>query len=172
MAVPSTRLFLSKAPDMKKILSLALFTLAIAIGNAQPPDVPAEKGTKFGAGATADDAVEVDAAIAKVIANDGRKTEVKIIGEVTEVCQMKGCWLRIKNGDEFLTVKMKGHKWFVPSALIGKKIIIDGSAEMKITSVDDLKHFLEDAGKSKEEIDAVKEPKKEVVVDAKGILVL
>ena len=143
-----------------------------AVGNAQPPDVPAEKGAKFGAETTADNAVEVDAAIAKVMANDGKKTDVKIIGEVTEVCQMKGCWLRIKNGNDFLTVKMKGHKWFVPSALVGKKIVIDGTAEVKITSVDDLKHFLEDAGKSKEEVDAVKEPKKEVIVDAKGILVL
>lgn len=157
---------------MKKILSLVTFLAMVAIGNAQPPDVPAEKGTKFGAGATADNAIEVDAAIAKVMANDGKKTEVKIVGEVVEVCQMKGCWLKIKNGTETLTIKMQGHKWFVPSALAGKKIVIDGTAEVKITSVDDLKHFLEDAGKSQEEIDAVKEPKKEVVVEAKGILVL
>jgi hypothetical protein len=34
------------------------------------------------------------------------------------------------------------------------------------------KHYAEDAGKSKEEIEAIKEPKKEIVLQAKGILVL
>ncbi len=157
---------------MKKIVSVFVLAMAIATGNAQPPDVPAEKGAKFGAEITADNAVEVNAAVEKVAANEGKKTDVKIIGEVVEVCQMKGCWLRIKNGNENITVKMKGHKWFVPSALVGKRIVIEGTAEIKVTSVDDLKHFLEDAGKSKEEIDAVKEPKKEMVVEAKGIIVV
>ncbi|MGI8635710.1 MAG: DUF4920 domain-containing protein [Segetibacter sp.] len=47
-----------------------------------------------------------------------------------------------------------------------------GSAEEKITSVEQLKHYAEDAGKSKAEIAAIKEPKKEIIVDAKGLLVL
>ena len=34
------------------------------------------------------------------------------------------------------------------------------------------KHYAEDAGKNKEEIDAIKEPKKEIVMQATGILVL
>jgi len=39
-------------------------------------------------------------------------------------------------------------------------------------SVDMLKQYAEDAGKSNEEIAAIKEPKKEIVLQAKGILVL
>ena len=35
-----------------------------------------------------------------------------------------------------------------------------------------LKHYAEDAGKSKEEIAAITEPKKEITMQAKGILVL
>ena len=157
---------------MKKLFALAVVCLLATVSNAQPPNVPADKGTKFGAGATADNAVEVDAMLANVMANEGKKIDVKIVGEVVEVCQMKGCWLKIKNGNDNVTVKMKGHKWYVPSALIGKKIVIDGTAEMKTTSVDDLKHFAEDAGKSKEEVEKITEPKKEVIVEAKGILVL
>lgn len=53
-----------------------------------------------------------------------------------------------------------------------KEIIIDGIAEEKVTSVEMLKHYAEDANKSKAEIDAIKEPKKEIVIIAKGILVL
>jgi hypothetical protein len=43
---------------------------------------------------------------------------------------------------------------------------------MKTTSVAELKHYAEDAKKSKEEIDAIKEPKKEIRVMAKGIVVV
>ncbi len=157
---------------MKQLFVFVFLFVSVSLVNAQPPDVPAEKGAKFGAEITPDNAIEVDAMLAKVKANEGKKTDVKIIGEVVEVCQMKGCWLTIRNGNEKITVKMKGHKWFVPSALIGKKIVIEGTAEVKVTSIDDLKHFAEDGGKSKEEVDAIKEPKKEVIVDAKGIIVL
>ncbi|MEO8174958.1 MAG: DUF4920 domain-containing protein, partial [Sediminibacterium sp.] len=60
----------------------------------------------------------------------------------------------------------------VPVILNGKSIVIDGTAEEKITSVESQKHLLEDAGKSKEEIAKIKEPKKEIVIQAKSILVL
>jgi hypothetical protein len=43
---------------------------------------------------------------------------------------------------------------------------------MKVTPVKELQHYAEDAGKSKEEIAKITEPKKEIVMNAKGILVL
>jgi hypothetical protein len=42
---------------------------------------------------------------------------------------------------------------------------------MKTTSVAELKHYAEDAKKTQAEIDAIKEPKKEVRVTAKGIVI-
>ena len=56
--------------------------------------------------------------------------------------------------------------------MVGKDVVIDGTAKMTETPVDELKHYARDAKKSQEEIDAIKEPKKEVVMEAKGILVL
>ena len=53
-----------------------------------------------------------------------------------------------------------------------EEVVIDGIAEEKITTVTELKHNAEDAKKSKEEIDAITEPKKEIIVSAKGVLVL
>jgi len=43
---------------------------------------------------------------------------------------------------------------------------------MKTISVAELKHYAEDAKKSKEEIDAIKEPQKEMKITAKGITVV
>ena len=101
-----------------------------------------------------------------------KKISVQLKGKVSEVCSKEGCWIKIKSADGKLMVKMKDHKFGVPMVLNGKKIIIDGIAEEKITSVDLLRHYAEDAGKSKEEIAAIKEPKKEVVIIANGIQVL
>jgi uncharacterized protein YdeI (BOF family) len=155
---------------MKKIFSLFVLTLVVAIGNAQPPDVPADKGAKFGAEVTTDKAVTVEDMVKSLEA--GKKTDVKVEGVVVEVCAAEGCWLRMKNGEGNIMVRMKDHKWFVPTALNGKKVVLEGTAEIKETTVAMLKHYAEDAGKSKEEIEAIKEPKKEVVIQAKGILVL
>ena len=54
----------------------------------------------------------------------------------------------------------------------GKTIVVDGTATLKETSVEMQKHYAEDAGKSKAEIDAITKPKKEITMEAKGILVI
>jgi hypothetical protein len=69
-------------------------------------------------------------------------------------------------------VKMKDHAFFVPLDLNGKEIVVDGVAKSTVTPVSELKHYAEDAGKSKEEIAKITDPKKEMVIQAKGILVL
>ena len=67
---------------------------------------------------------------------------------------------------------MKDYKFFVPTSLEGKNIEIDGKVELATTSVDELKHFAEDAKKSQAEIDAITEPKKEIKIMASGIKIV
>jgi hypothetical protein len=88
------------------------------------------------------------------------------------VCTKEGCWLKLETAQGKMMVKMKDHAFLVPVDINGKEVIVDGTAKMKVTSVKELQHYAEDAGKTKEEIAAIKEPKKEIVVNAKGILVL
>lgn len=157
---------------MKALFSIAVLFFAVSFANAQPPSVPADKGTTFGAKTTADNAIGVEQLPAVIQSNNGQKTAVKVKGVVTAVCEEMGCWIKIKSTDGDMMVKMKGHSFFVPLALNGKEVVIDGFAEEKETSVEQLKHYAEDAKKSKEEIAAIKEPKKEIIVEAKGVLVL
>jgi hypothetical protein len=159
---------------MKKIfaLSIAVFTYTLSV--AQPPNVPAKTGSSFGEKITADKAMSVNELQNLLLGKSegSRKAEVKIKGVVTDVCTMEGCWIKVQSADGKMMVKMKDHQFTVPVALNGKTVIIAGDAEEKITSVEQLKHFAADAGKSKEEIAAIKEAKKEIVIDAKGVLVL
>jgi hypothetical protein len=49
---------------------------------------------------------------------------------------------------------------------------MDGYAYREVTSVEDLRHFAEDEGKSKEEIEAITEPREELKFMASGVLLL
>lgn len=155
---------------MKKIGVLLVVVFTSLLVMAQPPEGPAKKGMMFGAKTTTEDVVDINAVAAKVISTQG--TDVKLKGKVVEVCKEMGCWLKMEAGNGKMMIKMKDHAFFVPVDLVGKEVVIDGTAKMTITPVDKLKHYAEDAKKSKEEIAAIKEPKKEIVMDAKGILVL
>ncbi len=157
---------------MKKLV----FTLVIAglgfIADAQPPAGDAKPGEWYGEKVSTEGAVDLNDVVKKL--NGGSMfPEVKIKAKITEVCPKKGCWLKLEleNGETAM-VKMKDYGFFLPLAAKGKTVIIDGEVNLKTTSVAELKHYAEDAKKTKEEIDAIKEPKKEVKVMAKGIVVV
>ena len=137
---------------------------------AQPPEGPANKGMTFGIATTDKDAVNANELSSLLDPKEPK--EVKVKGKVVEVCKAEGCWLRMETAGGTIMIRMKDHKFFVPVSMQGKTIVADGTATLKETSVDMLRHYAEDAGKSKEEIAAIKEPKKEIVLQAKGILVL
>ena len=156
---------------MKKIFLLIPVLVFSLLVNAQPPEGAADKGMNFGISTTEKGAVSANE-LASLLDTKEPK-EVKVKGKVVEVCKAEGCWLRMEtaNGGTMM-IRMKDHKFFVPVSMQGKTIVADGTATLKETSVDMLRHYAEDAGKSKEEIAAIKEPKKEIVLQAKGILVL
>ncbi len=155
---------------MKKILLLlpALFLGFILL--AQPPKGEANEGMIFGEKILADGAISTNELTAKLQSTN--TLQIKVTGLVKEVCKSEGCWLRMKTDNGSMLIKMKDHSFFVPLSMNGKIIVVDGIATLKETSVDMLKHYAEDAGKTKAEIDAITQPKKEITMEAKGILVL
>ncbi|MCP9754254.1 DUF4920 domain-containing protein [Lacihabitans sp. CCS-44] len=97
---------------------------------------------------------------------------VKIEGEVESVCQAAGCWMKIKTADgQTMRVTFKDYGFFVPKDIAGKKVIFEGIPSVKTTSVAELQHYAEDAGKSKEEIAKITSPKTELTFIADGVLV-
>ena len=156
---------------MKKIF-LALFVLSIAVGaNAQPPKGPVTPGSTYGAPITPDGAIDVTALPAQLAITDTVNTKIK--GTVVSVCSKKGCWMNVKlNDKENVFVQMKDYGFFVPTAMVGKTVVLDGQAKMKTTSVTEQRHYAEDGKKTKEEIAAITQPKKEISFMANGIVVV
>jgi hypothetical protein len=96
----------------------------------------------------------------------------KITGEIKEVCTKKGCWftMDLANGEP-MRVTFKDYGFFIPTNSQGFPIILEGVATLTETDVETLKHFAEDQGKSKEEIDAITAPKREITFEATGVII-
>lgn len=103
--------------------------------------------------------------------NDGDTINVKFLSVIKEVCSKKGCWMKLPLiAQKETMVRFKDYGFFMPLDAKGKEVIVAGKAFVKITPVDELKHYAEDAGKSKEEIAKITTPKKEFTVEAHGVL--
>ncbi|CAM3627301.1 DUF4920 domain-containing protein [Flavobacterium chungbukense] len=157
-------------------LSFSSFCLAQEdVEKSAPPPGNALVGDYYGAdvsGSSVKNAISVSELGSK-LQSSVKIENVAVKGEVTGVCPKKGCWVSVKadDGASFF-VKMKDYAFFVPTALKGKNVVLEGNAERKVTSVEELKHYAKDAKKSKAEIDAIKVPKEEIRFLASGIKVV
>ena len=158
---------------MRKLFVSIIAFLTISILNAQPPAGNANVGDQYGKVVSKKDAVKGEKLMVNLGKNKGEKLDMKVTGTVLEVCPKKGCWVKLQLDDKSVaTVKMKDYAFFVPTALEGKKIMVEGKAELAETSIEELKHLAEDAKKSPEEIEAITAPKQEIKILADGIKVI
>ena len=94
----------------------------------------------------------------------------KVQGTIKEVCSKKGCWMTLDLGDEKeLMVRFKDYGFFMPLEAKGD-VIINGFATISETSVEDLKHYAEDAGATELEIEAIVAPELTYSFEADGVL--
>lgn len=94
-------------------------------------------------------------------------------GEIEETCTKKGCWMTLKlPNDETIRVTFKDYGFFVPKeGQEGKLATVNGYCVMKEQSVDELKHYAEDAGKSLEEIAQITEAVRSYTFVADGVTI-
>ena len=120
----------------------------------------------------ADDALDADRmAVHFASMNVGDTVPGKMKAKVNEVCQAKGCWMKLdlENGEEVM-VRFKDYGFFMPKDIAGKEVIINGKAFVDEMSVDDQIHYAEDGGATEEELAKIKEPKKTYSFEADGVL--
>jgi len=90
---------------------------------------------------------------------------------INEVCQMKGCWMKLElDDDKEAMVKFKDYKFFVPKNAAGDEVIVEGKAFVKETTVSELKHYAQDAGESEAAINQINKSEKTYAFEAHGVL--
>jgi hypothetical protein len=77
--------------------------------------------------------------------------------KVREVCQMRGCWVRLElENNETVLVDFKDYGFFVPKDITGLEMWVEGKAYLNELSEGDHRHLARDAGASEKEIKAIK----------------
>ena len=93
-----------------------------------------------------------------------------IRAQVLEVCQAKGCWMKLALADQrTVMVRFKDYGFFVPKDLAGSEVTVAGKAFVSTVSEEDRQHLAEDAGASEAEIAALKGAVQEPGFEAHGV---
>jgi len=156
-----------------KILRFSLFTAVICVGMAAcVSESPASEEGLFGAAIVDENPVDFNTVLAELASKD--TVQATMVATVDGVCQKKGCWMTVNGGstDHEIMVRFKDYGFFVPKDLGGSRVMVEGKAFKTIVPVDELRHYAEDAGKTKEEILAITEPESSYHFEATGVKVL
>jgi hypothetical protein len=109
-------------------------------------------------------------ALADVLANADAHTGkvVRLEGTIHSICQTKGCWMLLGDAPQQVFVKFKDYAFFMPKDGAGRTAIVEGPLAMKQETVEQTRHYLEDAGKH-DEAKLVTEGRKIFTVMASGV---
>tara|TARA_B100000497_G_scaffold40357_1_gene47009 strand:+ start:455 stop:910 length:456 start_codon:yes stop_codon:yes gene_type:complete len=146
--------------------------ISVSCKNNDKPIVTDEKGQHFGEMISDVGVISFSELVTKMDQSD--EVEAVVSGNVGSVCQAKGCWMNIVDSDggtsEEMFVKFKDYGFFMPLDIAGKDVIMRGKAYKEETSVDELRHYAEDEGKSDEEVAAITESIIELKFMADGVI--
>lgn len=166
---------------MRSIIYLGLFSFLLMSCNDetsaqkentdQVEEVEVSYST-YGEEINAEGAVSYDNLLAELETKD--TVSVKLEGEIDRTCQVKGCWMKVnvKEGEEPMHVTFKDYGFFVPKEGVEKRAtVFEGIAYVDTISVDMLRHYAEDDGKSEAEIAEITEPEVVLTFEASGVLI-
>ncbi len=152
------------------IVATALAVSLVACKNSQ---TASNAGTQtFGAAFSPKGAISYDALLSKM--EKSEKLDAKVTGKVSAVCKVKGCWMTMvsdKPGQPEMRVTFKNYAFFMPKDIVGKTVVIDGAAVVETISVADQRHYAEDDGQTKEQIEKITQPKRELTFEAAGVVI-
>ena len=166
---------------MKKFAILCCVSLMIfsCKSDTKTQDVPTDENkdliayASFGKKITDEDVLSREDIIEKYkTLKSGDTAFVKFTTKVNEVCQSKGCWMLLDLGEDEAMVRFKDYGFFMPKNIADREVIVNGKAYVSEMSIDEQRHYAEDAGKTQEEIEAINEVKKTLSFEADGVLVV
>ncbi len=103
---------------------------------------------------------------------EGDSLQVVFKAKSKEVCQAKGCWMKLQlDNENQVLVKFKDYGFFVPTDLKDEDVIVNGKAFVEEVSVEEQRHYARDAGKKESEIAKITEPKRTFRFEAIGVMV-
>ncbi len=79
---------------------------------------------KFGGEVTLENSVSLTEIYASP--DQYKDKEIRVEGTIKEVCQHKGCWLKLTDGTKEITIRFKDYGFIVPKDAATSKVIVQG----------------------------------------------
>jgi hypothetical protein len=141
---------------------------------AAPEKAPAAAApARFGAPVSAGPALTAQNLLADPKKFDDQ--DIKLTGQVSGVCQNKGCWMTIGTGEPgaaTVRVRFKDYGFFVPKDCMGKTAVVQGHFKMTTLSVAEAQHYADDAARAGAAPARVSAPQASLSLMATGVELL
>lgn len=142
---------------MKIIITFIVFfsTLNLVLAGPKHSDKsPDPDATEFGKMETSPSVLSLSEVVSNYEDHKGKVVTFEAIPK--KVCEAKGCWMVLEDGEYQVRTLFKDYGFFVPKNILGKKVLVQGVMEKKHQSAATIRHFMKDEGKKLEEIEKVK----------------
>jgi len=111
-----------------RIINLMLLILGLFLISCQQKTEMAN-AQKFGGEVTLENSVSLTEIYASP--DQYKDKEIRVEGTIKEVCQHKGCWLKLTDGTKEITIRFKDYGFFVPKDAATSKVIVQGIFTME-----------------------------------------
>ena len=93
----------------------------------------------FGAGITLDEPTP----LGRLLESPERYASEKVLvsGRLTEVCQRKGCWTLLQDGDAQVRVRFLDYGFFLPKDSAGRQAWVEGRVTVRTLSESEARHY-------------------------------
>ena len=142
---------------------LALVAVGLIGSGAALPE-----GDEFGAGIT----LGAARPLSKVMASPETHTDTPVLvrARISEVCQQKGCWTILREGETTVRVRFKDYGFFLPKDISGREVLVEGVVRIRTMSEREARHFAGETRGGKP--DEIHGPQREIGFVATGVRVL
>jgi len=157
---------------MKHLLTVIIVAFAVSpcvVAQNQPPKKVSAEGRKMGLarplvfekdkevyGAKLKHRKHITLGTIASKPKDWNDKELQLRGKITGVCKKKGCWMMLQDGKEDVRIRFTGYSFFVPLDCAGRQVTCEGRVKVRVESEAQRRHYAEDAGLSRAEIEKIK----------------
>ena len=154
------------------LIYVFIFIAACNQGNEKKTDASSAQNEagSYGEKLMTADTLTGEGLISKLALNDTVLATVR--STIVDNCQHTGCWMDLDVGNgKTINVTFKDDSFTIPLDSKGKTATAQGIATKELVSVEMLKNYARDDGKSQEEIDAITEPEYTYKFVASGVVI-
>ena len=152
---------------LDRIIRIAAIGVAMTLGGCSAGNGDFTSWNHYGAG----ELTHGDRPMPLRTVDQSKSSTVIVEGTITEVCQDKGCWMNLTDGNRTARVKFKGYSFFVPRNATGRRVVVEGFGQPVVQEVEFARHLAEEAGRSRAEIDAITKPVQVYEIEATGVYI-